>query len=55
MTLMPQRWTTFFTMPVGRVAVIALLIALASGEMAYGQGDIRRCETPFAGLALCGL
>jgi len=37
MTLMPQRWTTFFTMPVGRVAVVALLLALASGETAYGQ------------------
>jgi hypothetical protein len=37
MTLMTQRWTTFFTMPVGRVAVVALLLALASGETAYGQ------------------
>ena len=41
MTLMPQRWMTFFTMPVGRVAVVALLLALASGETAYGQ-DLQR-------------
>jgi hypothetical protein len=34
---MPQQWTTFFTMPVGRVAVVALLLALAGGETAYGQ------------------
>jgi hypothetical protein len=38
---MPQQWTTFFTMPVGRVAVVALLLAVASGETAYGQ-DLER-------------
>ena len=34
---MPQRWMTFFAMPVGRVAVVALLIAIGYGERAYGQ------------------
>ena len=34
---MPRRWATFFAAAVGRVAVVVLLLALASGETAYGQ------------------
>ena len=38
-------WMTFFTMPVGRVAVVALLLALASGERAYGQSELDQRES----------